>query len=106
MGLDVPQTPPQIAWDLYAWAQAGNYRRLVLQHLHRPLSPRDLRKSIIAEYARMGANHVHATLRAMHERGVVHTRDGLWELTEHGRLLREHQAATGTAPRPPPAGRR
>lgn len=84
--------------DLYAWMQSGVYRRMVLRHLDCDLSPKQLRLRIVG-VVRMGASHVHHTLRDLRQRGVVSMNTGRWSLTTAGERLREHQLEQ--APRRP-----
>jgi len=77
---------------LYAWVQAGRYRRLVLQHLHGMMSARVLRQSIMPTYPRLSMTHVYDVLRAFRARGLAvdDPVDG-WQLTPQGRRL-QHAA--------------
>lgn len=75
---------------LYAFVQAGVYRRLVIEHLSEPADPKQLRQRICACHPRMGINHVHATLRELRAHGLVLRSNGVWSLTETGRRLGAH----------------
>jgi len=93
----------EIPWDLYAWVQAGRYRRLALKHLRNRLRPRTLRQAIKADYERIGMTHVYGVLRELKVRALVLERDGTWALTALGRELRRlafpeiSRTATGPA---------
>ncbi len=86
--------------DLYAWVQSGVYRRMVLKHLDRYLSPKQLRVRVVG-VVRMGASHVHHTLREFRGRGIVVLSEGLWSLTLVGERLREHQLEQASLPPQP-----
>ncbi len=91
-GIDVSRREhhADLPLDLYAWVQSGVYRRMVLRHLDCDLSPKQLRLRIVG-VVRMGASHVHHTLRDLRHRGIVSLDDGRWTLTLVGERLREHQ---------------
>lgn len=91
-GIDVSRREhhADLPLDLYAWVQSGVYRRMVLRHLDRDLSPKQLRVRVVG-VVRMGASHVHHTLREFRGRGIVELSDGLWSLSSVGERLREHQ---------------
>lgn len=72
----------------YAWVQAGTYRRLVMRNLSEPMTARQLRRRIILEHPRIGANHVRNTLRQLRERSIAQAVDGMWTLTDLGERLR------------------
>ncbi len=84
----------------YAFVQAGVYRRLVIEHLDEPADPRHLRQRITILHDRIGINHVHATLRALRDRGLVARFGGIWSLTEAGRRVREHALSRVASDRP------
>jgi len=74
-----------------AYIQAGRYRRLVLRVLGEdddPRTARELRKSILPMYTRIGMGHVHQALRELRHKGVA-KRDGhgRWTLSELGKKL-------------------
>lgn len=70
--------------SLRAWVQAGRYRRLVLKHLVAPMSARLLRRRILGEYKAIGANHVHAALRALRSIGLVTNDGSQWWRSQRG----------------------
>lgn len=76
-------------WALYAWVQAGRYRRLALKHLETPLTPRALRKRIGREHDRIGANNMHGVLREFRQQGLAERVESVWRLTPAGLRLRE-----------------
>lgn len=101
-GIDVSRREhyADLPLDLYAWVQSGVYRRMVLKHLDCDLFPKQLRLRIVGA-VRMGASHVHHTLRDLHQRGVVVLRDRRWSLTVVGERLREHQLEQAPRQLPP-----
>jgi hypothetical protein len=86
-GHSVPDLP-DLPWPLYAWIQAGTYRRLVLRHLAHPMSPKSLRMSIVAEHKQVGANHVHTVLRDFAQRGIARNDGRTWSLSPLGEAFR------------------
>lgn len=74
-----------------AYIQAGRYRRLVLRVVGNeddPRTARELRKSVLPVYSRIGMGHVHQALRELMHRGVaVRDEHGRWSLTELGEKL-------------------
>lgn len=79
--------------ELYirAYIQAGRYRRLVLRAMNDEFSPRtarELRKSILPVYQRIGMGHTHQALRELEAKHII-TRDGhgRWSLTKLGKKL-------------------
>ncbi len=72
----------------YAWVQAGTYRRLVLRNLVEPMTARRLRRRIVLEHPRIGANHVRTILRHLRGRGIARAEGGVWALTALGDHLR------------------
>lgn len=89
--------------DLYAWIQAGSYRRWTMKHLTIDLTPKALRKRIVQDCARISANHVHAVLRTFDANSIADRCNGLWSLTTLGWTLRELAFGDleATAPRVP-----
>ena len=78
---------------LYAWVQAGRYRRLVLRVMGEPLTTKQILKAILHHYERIGANHVHTVLWNLAHKSVARRLDdGRWMLTSKGRRLREVDA--------------
>lgn len=72
-----------------AYVQAGRYRRLVLRVVGEdPHTARELRKSILPMYARIGMGHTHQALRELCAKSIVR-RDGhgRWTLTGLGEKL-------------------
>ena len=73
-----------------AYIQAGKYRRFVLRAMDpdREQTPKEIRKSVLPMYRRIGANHVHTVLRGFREHGIAepdeHRR---WSLTELGKTM-------------------
>lgn len=75
--------------NLYAWVQAGSYRRWTLKYLTSELSPKALRKRILEDCARIGTSHVHAVLRTFHGKAIADRCNGIWSLTTLGWTLRD-----------------
>jgi DNA-binding IclR family transcriptional regulator len=72
---------------VYAWIQAGRYRRLVLQHLHETMTARSLRQTILPAHPRLSMTHVYDVLRAFRRRGVVEREGDGWRLSVLGERL-------------------
>lgn len=75
--------------NLYAWVQAGSFRRWTLKHLTAELTPKALRKRILQNGVRIGSNHLHAVLRTFHAKAIADRCNGLWSLTTPGWTLRD-----------------
>ena len=85
---------------VYAWVQAGAYRRETLRAMDGPHTPRRLRRLVLPYHERFGATHLHTVLREFTDRGVA-VRDalGMWRLTDLGRRVRAVDRA-GLSKRP------
>ncbi len=76
---------------LRAFIQAGKYRRLVFRVMSSEedgQTPKEIRKSVLPSYQRIGANHVHGVLREFAQRGIASCDDSRrWTLTKIGQQL-------------------
>ena len=102
----LPKCPHKLVDDqrtLYAWIQAGKYRRLVLRVMVEPMTAKQIRKAVMPHFERIGANHVHTVLRHFAHKSVARRLDdGRWLLTALGRRMRDVDAeGLGALRRPP-----
>ncbi|MCA9272822.1 MAG: winged helix-turn-helix transcriptional regulator [Phycisphaerales bacterium] len=89
-GDDAPLEKPHGDLDLYAWVQAGAYRRAALVCLVHPMTTRELRKRVIRLHPRIGANHLHGVMRGFASRGIAVKDQSVWRLSPLGLRLQRN----------------
>lgn len=91
---------PQEYLHLYAFVQAGQYRRLIVQCLDEPLTPKQLRRQILKHYDRIGIGHVYRVAGVL-ERMRLLTLDGpMYSLSRLGFSVRSNMILHTTARSP------
>lgn len=76
--------------ELYAFVQAGRYRRLVVMCLDEPMTPKQLRRKILKHYDRMGIGHVYRVASILQHKGLLALDEPEYRLTGIGTRIRSH----------------